>query len=132
MVILVKTCLSSLNSMSKRPPPTIKEVEAKVDEIIGRWDVNKDGLISKDEFKSLVSKDPDILKCLINYGLVNKEEMRPDFGGTNGDIPDVDSDLEEELSRDDIDDKEYARKQRIKSGIDYKLDKEKAPNEFFE
>jgi len=115
----MKTTLTSLNSMAKKAPPTIKEVEARADEILSRWDTNRDGSISLDEFKSFVSKDPDILRLLLSYGLINKEEMRPDFGGNNPDIPECDSDLEEELHRDeDIMDE---RTERIKLGIEHNL-----------
>jgi hypothetical protein len=40
-----------------------------------------------------VSKDGDILKTLFNYGLISKEDLRPDFGGSE-EMPDCDSDLE--------------------------------------
>lgn len=114
----MKTTLTSLNAMAQKAPPTIKEVEAKAKAILSRWDTNKDGVISLDEFKSLVTKDPDILRLLMNYGLVSKEELREDYGGTGGDIPDCDSDIENELNHPDTEDNERA--ERIKMGIEYK------------
>jgi len=29
----------------------------------------------------MVSKDPDILKLFYSYGIISKEDLRPDFGG---------------------------------------------------
>ena len=43
-----------------------------------------------------MSKDPDILKTLFNYGLVTSEDLRMDFGG-NEEYPECDSDLENEV-----------------------------------
>lgn len=45
------------------------------------YDQNKDGEISLKEFYSFISKDPEILKFLYNYGLISIEDLRPDFGG---------------------------------------------------
>ncbi len=116
MVILVKTTLSSLNSMGKKQAPSIKEVEAKTEEILSRWDTNHDNLISLDEFKSFVTKDPDILRLMLAYGLITKEDMRTDFGGKHEDgVPDCDSDLEDELAKKDPDCMDE-RTEKIKQG----------------
>ncbi len=64
------------------------------EEILRRYDTNKDASISIKEFHSFVSKDPDILKMLLSYALISKEDFRFNFGLLNMDIPDADSDLE--------------------------------------
>lgn len=96
LVILLKTTLTSLNAMCKKQAPTLKEVQTKTDEILDKWDTNKDGAISLNEFQSFISKDPDILRTLRNYGLVISEDLRMDFGGDE-DYPECDSDLENEV-----------------------------------
>lgn len=63
------------------------------------YDINKDGEISLKEFYSFISKDYDILKYLYNYGLISVEDFRIDFGGIENDIPEPDSDLENEINR---------------------------------
>ena len=124
----MKTTLTSLNAMAQKPAPTIREVEARAADILKRWDTDKDNAISLDEFKSFISKDHDILRLLMSYGLVSKEEFRSDFGGTNADVPDADSDLEEELAQGDEDE----RTEKIKLGIEYREPREKDPDEIFD
>ena len=68
------------------------------------------------EFNSFISKDPEILKMLYNYGLISKEDLRPDFG-TGEDMPDADSDLENEIMKANQDRDE--RVERIKNGIEH-------------
>lgn len=50
------------------------------EEILKRYDTNKDANISMKEFHSFVSKDPDILKMLLSYALISKEDLRFNFG----------------------------------------------------
>ena len=45
-----------------------------------------------------MTKDSDILKILYNYGLISKEDLRPDFGGTE-EMPECDTDLENEVQK---------------------------------
>jgi microtubule-associated protein-like 6 len=124
-VVLLKTCMASVNNMAGKPSPTLKEMEIKATEVLNRWDTNKDGQISLKEFKSFVTKDPDILKMLVNYGLATKDDFRPDFGGS-GDIPDCDSDLEDETSR-KLD--RHENKDMLKHGMEENL-VEKEPGIF--
>ena len=44
----------------------------------------------------MVSKDSEILKTMFNYGLISQEDLRVDFGTGQEDMPDCDSDLENE------------------------------------
>jgi len=118
MVILLKTTLTSLNAMCKLPPPTLQEVQLKTDEILQKWDTNKDGSISLQEFQSFVSKDPDILRTLFNYGLITTEDLRLDFGG-NDEFPECDSDLENEVQL--LENERDERRERIKNGIDHNI-----------
>lgn len=127
--LLFKDVLESLNHMSHKPDAEPGKMEAVAKKIFDRWDTDQDNSISISEFKSIISKDADILRLLISYGLMSKEELRTDFGGTQGDIPDCDSDLENEISHADADDDERAEK--IKLGIEYKP-KDKDPNALYE
>ena len=95
-VILLKTTLTSLNAMGNKSPPSLQEVEEKTLDIINKWDTNNDGCISINEFISFLSKDQDILRTLSQAGLITPEDLRIDFGG-EGEYPDCDSDLEEEI-----------------------------------
>ena len=61
------------------------------------YDTNQDASISTKEFFSFVSRDPDILKLLLSYGLISIEDLRFNFGIINSEIPEVDSDLEIEI-----------------------------------
>ncbi len=55
------------------------------------------------EFKSFISKDHDILKLLLGYGLISKEDLRTDFGGGGQDeLPEADSDLENEVKKTEL------------------------------
>ncbi|EAR94225.2 HELP domain protein (macronuclear) [Tetrahymena thermophila SB210] len=125
LVILLKTTMSSLNSMCGKEEATIQQAEAKTKEILSKYDTNKDGSISLKEFQSFVSKDSDILRVLTSYGLISKEDLRHDFGGSD-DLPDADSDLEEEIGKANVDRDD--RIERIKNGIEhsYVTDEEKA------
>ena len=70
LTILLKTALTALNSMIKKGPPTLLEIQKKSEEILEKYDFNKDGCISLKEFQSFVTKDPDILQCLYHVGLI--------------------------------------------------------------
>ena len=63
-----------------------------------------------------MSKDPEILKMLTSYGLISKEDLRSDFGGSS-EVPEADSDLEEELDKMNADRDD--RIERIKNGIEH-------------
>lgn len=118
LVILLKTTMSSLNAMCGKEEASIQLAEMKTKEILQKYDVNKDGTIQLNEFQSFVSKDSDIIRTLQSYGLMSKEDLRTDFGGgTDQDIPEADSDLEEEIGKADIDRDE--RIERIKNGIEH-------------
>ena len=53
---------------------------------------------------------------LHSYGLISKEDLRPDFGGSD-DMPDCDSDLENELRK--AEEERDERAERIKNGIEH-------------
>ena len=99
LIILIKTVLTSLNAMCCKGECTIVEAEAMAEEILRRYDTNKDASISMKEFYSFVSKDPDIIRMLLSYGLISKEDLRFNFGHDNSEIPDADSDLEAEIMK---------------------------------
>lgn len=50
MVILVKTTLTAINAMTSKEEATIQEAEAKCNDILKKYDKNKDGSISLSEF----------------------------------------------------------------------------------
>lgn len=56
------------------------------------------------------------MRILTSYGLISKEDLRSDFGGSD-DLPDADSDLEDEIGKSDVDRDE--RIERIKNGIEH-------------
>ncbi|CAD8171847.1 unnamed protein product [Paramecium pentaurelia] len=100
LVILIKTTLTALGAMSQKGECTIQEAERISDELLRKYDTNKDASISLSEFHSLLSKDQDVLKMLLSYGLCSVEDLRSDFGGAQqGDVPYPDSDLESETQR---------------------------------
>jgi len=99
LIILIKTVLTSLNAMTSKGECTVQEAETMAESILKRYDTNKDVSISMKEFNSFISKDPDILKMLLSYALISKEDLRFNFGLQNQEIPDADSDLEMEISK---------------------------------
>ena len=86
--------------MSGKSPPTTEEVEKKTDEIFMYADKNKDKRINLEEWTSYVTKNKEILKLLDQYGMMDKDDLRPDFGGSEdpGEYPDCDSDIENEVN----------------------------------
>ena len=55
---------------------------------------------------------------LVHYGLLSRDELRPDFGGS-GDVPDCDSDMEAEINRENTERDEMAEARKL--GIEYKM-----------
>ena len=85
--------------------------------MLEKYDQNNDGQIGLKEFQSFVSKDPEILKLLYNYGIISKEDLRPDFGTGENEMPDADSDFENELLKEQSHYDELS--ERIKNGIEH-------------
>lgn len=106
--------------MAKETPPTIEEIEKKVDEVMKSADVNNDKKISLPEFISYATKNKEVLSMLNCYGCISKDDLRQDFGGNDDkDLPDCDSDLENEVNN-----KEYDREEGTmdrKAGLDFKV-----------
>ena len=92
MLKTVYSILSVLESGSSAPSDD--DIRTKVKSIIERWDTDKDNSISLKEFQSNITKDKDILRALLHIGFLAEEDIRADFGGTDGEVPDCDSDLE--------------------------------------
>eukprot|EP00831_Metopus_contortus_P026719 TRINITY_DN22668_c0_g1_i1.p1 TRINITY_DN22668_c0_g1~~TRINITY_DN22668_c0_g1_i1.p1 ORF type:complete len:123 (+),score=35.06 TRINITY_DN22668_c0_g1_i1:1-369(+) len=58
----------------------------------------RDRRISYPEFRSYVTKSKIILKLMSQAGLISKDDLRPNFGiPSMSDVPDCDSDLEQEV-----------------------------------
>ena len=53
--------LTALNNMNKQKPPTLTEIENKVDEFFEKSDTNRDNKITLKEFKTYVKTDQQIL-----------------------------------------------------------------------
>ncbi|EGR30612.1 hypothetical protein IMG5_127930 [Ichthyophthirius multifiliis] len=113
--VLIKTILTSLNIMVGRRELKIEEAVKIAEHIHKKYYENQEQNISLSEFQSIVSKDEDIIKLLFNCGLISKEDLRLDFGGSKG-IPDADSDLEIEINKyQQVQDDTY---EKIKQGIE--------------
>ena len=65
-------------------------------------DVNNAKKITLSEFKSFLTKDKHLLLILIHYGIINRDDLRKNFGECENEklIPDCDSDIENEVSED--------------------------------
>lgn len=100
MVVLFRCVLCSLVALSgNKNIPSIQKVDALVEELLSKYDKNKDGFISLGEFTSIVTKDQKILEHLRKYGLVHSYDKRESYGSAGKGIPECDSDLEEEEER---------------------------------
>lgn len=84
--------------MSKKPPPKIEEAERRAQEVMNSLEVNTEKKISFPGFISFVTKSKNILQLLSDFSLITKDDLRPNFGQhPEGDLPDCDSDLEQEV-----------------------------------
>lgn len=115
LVILITNALTSLNSMVKKDAPKIKEIERETDEFFAKSDLNNDNKITLKEFKSYLKKDSTILNILMNFNIAKKEDLGTDFGG--GDIPECDSDLENEINPPELSRNEKVSK--MKQGVEF-------------
>ena len=86
--------------MSKGEPPKMESFEEMAKDFMRLSDINNDKRISYAEFLSYVSKSKEILGLLNDFGLITKDDLRPNFGwNKETDLPDCDSDLEKEVLR---------------------------------
>ena len=117
LVILMTNALTSLSAMKKESPPKIKEIERETDEFFRKADLNNDNKITKNEFKSYLKKDPTVLNILMSFNIAKKEDLGTDFGG--GDVPDWDSDLENEINPPELHRDEKITK--AKQGVEFNV-----------
>lgn len=96
LVILMTNALTALNKMNQLKPPTLTEIENKVDEFFEKSDTNRDNKITLKEFKTYVKTDQQILTTLFSYDIAKREDLGVNLG--NGDLPVYDSDLEREIN----------------------------------
>jgi Ca2+-binding EF-hand superfamily protein len=101
LVILMTNSLTSLNKMDKKKPPTLVEIENKVDEFFEKADTNRDNKITLKEFKTYVKTDQEILKVLFNHDIAKNEDLGTNHGP--GEIPEYDSDLDSEINPKELD-----------------------------
>ncbi|CAD8173443.1 unnamed protein product [Paramecium pentaurelia] len=100
LIILIKTVLTTVNAISSKGECSIQEAVGIAQVILDRYDTNGDASISAKEFYSFVSKDPDIVKMLLSYGLISIQDLRFNFGEPQNNelpVPEADSDLENEI-----------------------------------
>ena len=117
LTVLMNNTLTSMNVMQNKQPPSINEVAKKTDEFFLKADTNKDQKISLKEFKNYLKTDKQILECLMNQGLAQKEDLGTDFGAGDQSVPDIDEDLESEINPKGL--QNTSRKSRMKEGIDF-------------
>ncbi len=120
LVILMTNALSSLNHMNKQKPPTLTEIENKVDEFFEKSDTNRDNKITLKEFKTYVKTDPNILKVLFDNDIAKREDLGKNLG--NGELPEYDSDLEREINPKELG--RSLKSQMARDGIDVKVKEE--------
>lgn len=78
-----------------------------------KWDLDKDGQLSIDEWETMLQRDPDFKQYMYRMGFMTKSEM----GYEDDNYDDCDSDLEAELDRKNMDRDE--RIEKIKNGIEH-------------
>ena len=86
--------LTALRALEKGPAPSIEEIESKTDEFFRKSDTDGNERVTLDEFTSFIRRDPDVLRCLIGYGIAKTEDLGQDIG--DGAELFYDSDLERE------------------------------------
>jgi len=125
-VILMTNVLTSLNAMNGLKAPTIQEIEKKADELMKKIDVNQDKKITLQEFKTYLTKDKEILKVLMAFGVAKKEDLGTDFGSGQDGVPEVDKDLEAEINPKEL--QRDKKRDAIKEGVDFKTKEVAAKN----
>jgi Ca2+-binding EF-hand superfamily protein len=114
LTVLMTNALTALKSMDRKPAPTVSEIEKKTNAFFADADSNRDNSISLREFKSYIKKDKEILEVLTSYAIAKKSDLGTDFGSGNSNVPDCDSDLDEECHPHGLDDSDV--KNKIKDG----------------
>ena len=86
--------------MSKTPSPKVEDVERLSVDVLKSSDTNNDKRVSFPEFLSYTTKSKEILGLLQHYMLITKDDLRCSFvKSSESDLPDCDSDLENEVMR---------------------------------
>lgn len=120
LVVLFRCVICALNALSDRKNvPTIQEVEDLVKLIIINHDSDGNYEISLQEFKSIITSDTQIQKCLKTFGLIKSEDYRKDFGSGADGVPECDSDLEIEINK-QSDNQRTEEFELIKDGIEFR------------
>ena len=102
LTVLMTNCLTALKYLEAKKAPTVSDVEQKTNELFAEADEDTDGTISLKEFISYVNRDKEILIVVKTYGIATSEDLGKDFGRAKAEVPDVDSDLEEECNPSDL------------------------------
>ena len=113
LMILMRSSMCALAYMTGSEVMSMEELEAHVNQVLGKVDTNHDGIVSLDEFQSFVTKDADAIKVLNGLKLITADDKKMNFGSDEN--PEVDSDLENEVARD------YNRSlvhERVKDGVE--------------
>ena len=112
--------LTALRALEKGPAPSIEEIETKTDEFFRKSDTDGNERVTLDEFTSFIRRDPDVLKCLIGYGIAKTEDLGQDVG--DGGELFYDSDLERECV--EAAGEPTPKREGAKYGIDFSIEEE--------
>lgn len=87
--------------MAREEKTEIELVERKVEGIMQSVEVGNSKKITLPEFVSCITKDKEVLTILEHYGIITNDDLRENFGANEDEkLPDCDSDLEDEVSKD--------------------------------
>lgn len=102
LTVLMTNCLSALKYLEAKKAPAVSDIELKTNELLSETDQETDGTVSLKDFISFVNRDKEILTVVKTYGIATSEDLGRDFGRSKNEVPDVDSDLEEECNPSDL------------------------------
>ena len=83
-----------INEKAKVSGGDKQEVKKKVDEFFETYDYNNDNKISRDEFRSYIKTDSQIVKLLLSHQATSKEDLGNNFGSSADPLYDEDLDAE--------------------------------------
>ncbi|KAL4483877.1 hypothetical protein ABPG72_006252 [Tetrahymena utriculariae] len=90
-----------------------EDIDNKTKALMKKWDLDRDGQLSIDEWEVMLQRDPDLKFYMHRMGFITRAEM----GYEDDQYEDCDSDLEIELDRKNMDRDE--RIEKIKNGIEH-------------
>jgi hypothetical protein len=98
LVVLSRSLICALHCMcGKKSYPSISDVEKKLNAILTKHDMGKVEEITLKELQTLAAKDQTILAFMEGFNLLHSDDLK-DYVDLTTEIPECDSDLEEELA----------------------------------